>query len=102
MFSILNVTELKETSTFYKCVYIAERILDQLQQQSREHEALTLRHHVLFVRGGRLMNHFIGIIRLSPPSYTKPLQAVRRGQLRHHAAPSSIPCVFFNNIKSRN
>lgn len=47
------------------------------------------------------MSHFIGIIRLSPPSYTKPLQAIRRGQLRHHAAPRSVPNVSLT-IKSRN
>lgn len=64
-------------------------------------EWLTLRHELLFVRGGSLMSHFIGIIRLSPPSYTKPLQAIRRGQLRHHAAPRSVPNVSLT-IKSRN
>lgn len=47
------------------------------------------------------MSHFIRIIRLSPPSYTKPLQAIRSGQLRHHAAPRSVPNVSLT-IKSRN
>lgn len=64
-------------------------------------EWLTLRHELLFVRGGSLMSHFIGIIRLSPPSYTKPLQAIRSGQLRHHAAPRSVPNVSLT-ITSRN
>lgn len=47
------------------------------------------------------MSHFIRIIRLSPPSYTKPLQAIRSGQLRHHAAPRSVPNVSLT-ITSRN